>query len=158
MRFFKFFASATLGLTAFLLLALAMPAQAQHPAYLHALSNLRQARALLQTDSRPGFREEKNRALDEIDRAIQEVRRAVREEGRESRWSPPPATQGDPDRPLRSAMTLLDEAHGDVARGVDTSDYRGLQDRALRHIDEARRFLGHALHSGDRGRDRDRRY
>ena len=162
MRFFKFLASATLGLTAFLLLALAMPAQAQHPAYLHALSNLRQARALLQTDSRPGFREEKNRALDEIDRAIREVRMAVREEGRDSRWSPPPATQGDPDRPLRSAMTLLDEAHGDVARGVDTSDYRGLQDRALRHIDEARRSLGRALHFGDRdrdrGRDRDRRY
>ena len=156
MRFFKSLASVALGLAAFLLLALAMPAQAQHPAYLHALSNLRQARALLQTDTRPGFREEKNRAMDEIDRAIQEVRRAVREEGRESRWTPPPATQGDPDRPLRSAMTLLDEAHGDVARGVDTSDYRGLQDRALRHIDEARRSLGHALHSV--GRDRDRRY
>jgi hypothetical protein len=55
-------------------------------------------------------------------------------------------------------MTLLDEAHGDVSRGVDTADYRGLQDRALRHIDEARRFLGHALHSveRDRGRDRER--
>ena len=156
MRFFKSLASVAFGLSAFLLLALAVPAQAQHPAYMHALSNLRQARALLQTDSRSGFREEKNRAMDEIDRAIQEVRRAVREEGRESRWTPPPATQGDPDRPLRSAMTLLDEAHGDVARGVDTSDYRGLQNRALRHIDEARRALGHAMHSV--GRDRDRRY
>ena len=156
MRFFKSLASVAFGLSAFLLLALAVPAQAQHPAYMHALSNLRQARALLQTDSRSGFREEKNRAMDEIDRAIQEVRRAVREEGRESRWTPPPATQGDPDRSLRSAMTLLDEAHGDVARGVDTSDYRGLQDRALRHIDEARRALGHAMHSV--GRDRDRRY
>ena len=156
MRFFKSLASVTFGLSAFLLLALAVPAQAQHPAYMHALSNLRQARALLQTDSRSGFREEKNRAMDEIDRAIQEVRRAVREEGRESRWTPPPATQGDPDRPLRSAMTLLDEAHGDVARGVDTSDYRGLQNRALRHIDEARRAHGHAMHSV--GRDRDRRY
>ena len=154
MRFFKSLASVAFGLSAFLLLALAVPAQAQHPAYMHALSNLRQARALLQTDSRSGFREEKNRAMDEIDRAIQEVRRAVREEGRESRWTPPPATQGDPDRPLRSAMTLLDEAHGDVARGVDTSDYRGLQNRALRHIDEARRALGHAVHSGERYRGR----
>ena len=154
MRFFKTLASAALGLTAFTLLALAVPAQAQHPGYLHALSNLRQARALLQSDNRSGMREERSRALDEIDRAIQEVRRAVREEGRESRWTPPPATQGDPARPLRSAMTLLDEAHRDVARGVDTSDYRGLQDRALRHIDEAQRSLGRALRSGPRYGDR----
>jgi len=66
----------------------------------------------------------------------------------------PSRDQGDPDRPLRSAMTLLDEAHRDVARGVDTSDYRGLQDRALRHIDEAQRSLGRALRSGPRYGDR----
>jgi hypothetical protein len=70
MRFFKTLASAALGLTAFTLLALAVPAQAQHPGYLHALSNLRQARALLQSDNRSGMREERSRALDEIDRAI----------------------------------------------------------------------------------------
>ena len=154
MRLIKPLASIALGLSAFLLLALAVPAQAQHPGYMHALSNLRQARALLETDHRSGYREERDRALDEIDRAIQEVRAAVHEEGRSTKWMPPPATQGDPDRPMRSAMTLLDEAHGDVARGVDTADYRGLQDRALRHIDEARRTLGHAMHSGERYGDR----
>jgi hypothetical protein len=150
MRFFKSLATAALGLTAFLLLAHATPAQAQHPAYLHALSNLRQARALLETDNRPGMREERNRAMEEIDRAIDEVKAAVHEEGRSTRLTPPPATQGDPDRPLRSAKTLLDEAHGDVARGVDEAGHRGLQDRALRHIDEARRHLDRALHPLER--------
>jgi len=159
MRFLKLLASA-FGLTAFLLFALATPAQAEHPGYLHALSNLRQARALLQPDNRPGRGEARDRAIDEIDKAIQEVKRAVREEGRDSRWAPPPATQGDPDRPMRSALGLLDEARSDVARGIDESTFQGLQERALHHIDEARRAVDHAMHGGehDRDRDRDRRY
>jgi hypothetical protein len=155
MRFLKLFASA-FGLTAFLLFALATPARAEHPSYLHALSNLRQARALLQTDNRPGQAGARDRAIEEIDKAIQEVKRAVREEGRESRWTPPPATQGDPDRPMRSALGLLDDAHSDVARGVDESTFQGLQERALRHIDEARHALDHAIHGGEH--ERDRRY
>jgi hypothetical protein len=162
MRFVKPLASAAISLLTFAFFAIGTPAQAEHPAYLHALSNLRQARALLDTDNRPGFREERNRAIDEIESAIREVRQAVREEGREARFTPPPATPGDPERPMRSALQLLDEANRDVARGEDERDHRGLQERALRHIDEARHSLRHAMHmvegDHDRDRDRDRRY
>lgn len=148
MRFLKTVGSA-LGLTAFLLFALATPARAEHPAYLHALSNLRQARALLQTDNRPGRVEARNHAIEEIDKAIQEVKRAVHEEGKDTRWAPPPAAQGDPDRPLRSALGLLNDAHSDVAHGVDESTFQGLQERALHHIDEAIHAVDHAIHGGE---------
>ena len=161
MRSIKSLATAGFGLLAFLLFALGTPALAQRPHYLHALSNLREARELLQTDNRPGFIGERDRAIGEIDRAIDEVKAAVRDEGRNPHRMPPPAG-GDPNRPLRSALTLLNEAREDLASGVDETGHQGLQMRALRHIDEARRALDHAMHmmerGGDRDRDRDRRY
>ena len=91
MRSIKSLATAGFGLLAFLLFALGTPALAQHPHYLHALANLREARELLQTDNRPGFIGERDRAIGEIDRAIDEVRAAVRDEGRNPHHMPPPA-------------------------------------------------------------------
>jgi hypothetical protein len=150
MRMFKTLTTAAVGLSAFLLFALGTPAQAQRPHYLHALSNLREARELLQTDTRPGFIRARDHAIEEIDRAIHEVSEAVREEGRNPHHTPPPAG-GDPNRPMRSALTLLDEARRDIASGTDESGHRGLQMRALRHVDEARQALEHALHGMERG-------
>lgn len=156
MRIFKNLSTAVLGLSAFLLFALGAQAQAPRPHYLHALSNLRQARAVLQSDDRPGFIGERDHAIGEIDRAIDEVKAAVRDEGRSPHFTPPPATSGDPNRPLRTALDLLDEAHRDIAGGIDEAGHEGLQMRALRHIDEARHALDHAIHSMER--ERDRRY
>ncbi|MGO9317780.1 MAG: hypothetical protein ACLPXT_14045 [Terracidiphilus sp.] len=149
MRIFKTLATAVLGLSAFLLFALGTPAQAQRPHYLHALSNLREARELLQTDTRPGFIGARDRAIEEIERAIHEVSEAVRDEGRNPHHTPPPAG-GDPNRPMRSALNLLDEARGDIATGTDESGHQGLQMRALHHVDEAREILRHALHEMER--------
>jgi len=150
MRMIKKLTSAVFGLSAFLLFALGTPAQAQHPRYLHALSNLREARELLQMDTRPGFIGARDRAIEEIERAIHEVSEAVREEGRNPHRTPPPAG-GDPNRPLRSALTLLDEARGDIAAGTDETGHRGLQERSLHHVDEAREALRHALHELEGG-------
>jgi hypothetical protein len=142
---FKTLATFVLGLPVFLLFALGTPAQAQPPHYLHALSNLREARELLQTDARPGFFGARDRAIEEIDRAIHEVSEAVRDEGRNPHHTPPPAG-GDPNRPMRSALALLDDARRDIASGADETGHRGLQERALRHVDEARHILEHAMH------------
>jgi len=154
MRMFKSLATAILGLSAFLLFALGTPAQAQRPHYLHALSDLREARELLQTDHRPGFAGARDHAIEEIERAIEEVKAAVRDEGGNPHHTPPPQSGGDPNRPLRSALTLLNEAHRDIAIGTDETGHRGLQERALRHVDEARQSLEHALH----GMERERHY
>jgi hypothetical protein len=154
---FKQLTAAAFGLSAFLLFALGTPAQAQRPHYLHALSNLREARELLQTDTRPGFTGARDRAIGEIERAIHEVSEAVREEGRNPHHTPP-ASGGDPNRPMRSALALLDEARRDIASGADETGHRGLQMRALRHVDEARQALEHAMHGMDRGGYRDHRH
>jgi hypothetical protein len=149
MRAVKTFAAMAFALL-LSLFVLATPAQAQQPHYGHALSNLRQARALLDQDTRPGFREEKDRAIDEIERAIREVKEAMHEEGRDTHFTPPPATGGDPERPMRSALTLLDEAADDMTRGEAPPGLREMQERTLRHINEARRALNHALHQVER--------
>jgi hypothetical protein len=156
MRMFKTLAKAVFGLSAFLLFALGTPAQAQRPHYLHALSNLREARELLQSENRPGFSGARDRAIEEIERAIHEVSEAVRDEGRNPHHTPP-ASGGDPNRPMRSALALLDDARRDIASGSDETGHRGLQMRALRHIDEARQALEHAMHGMERDRDH-RRY
>jgi len=149
MRMLKKLTTAVFGLSAFLLFALGMPAQAQHPRYLHALSNLREARELLQTDTRPGFIGARDRAIEEIDRAIHEVSVAVRDEGRNPHHTPPPAG-GDPNRPMRSALALLDDARRDIESGTDETGHAGLQMRSLHHVDEARQALEHAMHGMER--------
>ncbi len=150
MRMSKTITTAAFGLSAFLLFALGTPAQAQRPHYLHALSDLREARELLQTDHRPGFVGARDHAIEEIDRAIEEVKAAVRDEGMNPHHTPPPQSGGDPNRPLRSALTLLNEARGDIAEGTDETGHRGLQERALHHINEAREALEHSLHGMER--------
>ena len=58
--------------------------------------------------------------------------------------------EGDPNRPMRSALGLLDEARGDIAAGTDETGHVGLQMRALHHVDEAREILRHAMHEMER--------
>jgi hypothetical protein len=151
MRKFKSISAIAFGLLAFLIFALGTQAQAERPHYLHALSNLRQARALLQSDRRPEFGFERNHAIEEIDFAIKDVKAAARDEGKDAQFTPPPATEGDPYRPMRSAIALLDDARRDVAAGLDAPEDRDLQFRTLKHIDEAHHALDHAMHGMDRG-------
>jgi len=146
MRMFKRVTTAVLGLSAFLLFALATPAQAQRPPYLHALADLREARAQLLTVRSPGFASVRDHALAEIAEAIREVDAAVENEGRNPYQTPPAGTGGVDDRPMRQAVVLLNKARGDIAAGTDDTGHRGLQMRALRHVDAALDILQHALH------------
>jgi len=146
MRVFKSLTALVFALMALLLLAPATPAHAKEPAYLHALSDLRTARAWIESDHRHEFGDERHHATDEIDHAIDEVKKAARDDGKDTHFTPPPQSGGDPWTPLRSARKLLDEAHRDIADGVDRPENRGLQDRALRHIDEAHHTLDMLIH------------
>ncbi len=146
MRVFKTSTLAVLGLSAFLLLTLATPAFAQRPAYLHALSDLREARAALQSASNPAFAGVRDRALSEIADAIRELDAAVSAEGRNPHQTPPPAYAGSDDRPMRQALVLLNKARGDVAAGTDDTGHQGLQRRALGHIENALDILNRSLH------------
>jgi hypothetical protein len=141
MRTFRSLSVSAFVLLAILFLAPAMQAHAQMPAYLHAISDLRTARAWLQQDSRPQIAPSRNHAIEEISKAIDDMKRAAARDGKDLDQVPPPHNGGDPNAPAHTAMRLLDEAYNDVARGADAPQNQGLQARSLRHIDMARAAL-----------------
>jgi hypothetical protein len=129
------------------LLALSAPAtmQAQqvpgpHPAYLHALSDLRAARHYLHDGWAWGpVRHDDDAAIGQIDAAINEIKIAAIDDGK---------GVNDPfpiDRGLsRKANELLAAAHHDLDRAEDVPQARGLRNRALMHIDQAHQIVDNA--------------
>jgi hypothetical protein len=118
----------------------------RHPAYLHALTDLRHARAHLDKLT-PNDRidNEEQHAIDEIDKAIGEIKHASIDDGKNLNDHPSvDAHLGHRGRYHR-ALELLDKAHNDIAREEDDPSVRGLRDRALRHIDEAHRIVDHLI-------------
>jgi hypothetical protein len=128
------------GLLVFLALPFAANADlpGKHPAYLHALGDLRTARWMI--EHRPGdaaVSEHEDMAIMEIDKAIGEIKHAAIDDGKDIHDHPPMDVA--PDRPgrLHKALELLRKVHSDVAREEDDPATRGLRDRAVGHIDAA---------------------
>src|SRR5579871_435386 len=118
----------------------------KHPAYLHALSELRHARANLDRLT-PSDRidDEEQRAIAEIDRAIAEIKHASVDDGKDLNDHPPiDAHLGHRGRYHR-ALELLDKARNDIAREEDDSWARGLRNRAIEHIEGAHRIVDHLI-------------
>ena len=110
----------------------------KHPHYLHALSDLRAARWML--EHRPGdaaVSGQEDVAITEIDAAIGEIKRAAIDDGKDIHDHP--KVDGPNDRPgrLHKALELLRETHEDVAREEDDPMTRGLRNRAVGHVDGA---------------------
>jgi len=117
-----------------------------HPAYLHALTDLRHARAHLEPMI-PNARVERaeQRAIAEIDAAIREIKEAAIDDGKPLSDHPPVDAQwGRTDR-LNRAMELLDRARKDINQHESDGYARGLKRRALHHIDEAQGSVRHAI-------------
>jgi hypothetical protein len=145
MRILRPLTVAASALLMLLFLSHSTPAQAQFPAYLHAISDLRTARAYLEMDRREPSAGHRHHAIEEIDKAIDEMKKAAIDDGKNPWQAPPPQSGGDPGAPIHSALQLLDEAHTDVGQGADSPENRGLQIRSLKHIDEARNALHHII-------------
>ncbi len=122
----------------------AMPlaiAQAQypgaHPRYLHALSDLRAARWLI--ENRPGdaavsFHE--SVAIDQIEHAVHALKEAAIDDGRDIHDHPPVDVPVGPGR-LHRAAELLRGARADLSIEEDNPEARRLRHRAFEHIDRA---------------------
>lgn len=117
-----------------------------HPAYAHAMSDLRAARWAL--EHRPGDASVSGMedvAITEIDRALDEARRAAWENGQNPNARPPvDANLNRPGR-LHQADQLLRRAHDDIAREEDNPQARGLRDGVVAHIDAAIRATDRAI-------------
>lgn len=134
-------------LMAALLLPFAAVAQ-DHPHYLHALQDLRYARALLERgqgwDWGPAAADQQ-RATNEIQAAIEEVRHAAMDDGRNPDNHPPIDVHWAAHDRLRRAMEALDRARDSISREEINPAARDQRNRAYHHIDEARRALHHAM-------------
>jgi hypothetical protein len=116
-----------------------------HPAYLHALSDLRMARAFLSEGwGWNAVRREDDHAVAEIDAAIREIKHAAIDDGKDLRdHQPIDGHLGWHDR-FAKANELLARAHHDLEHAEDVPESRGLRDRAIMHIDEAHRTVDEA--------------
>ena len=125
----------------------------QHPAYLHALEDLRAARWLIV--HRPGdarVTADEDVALARIDETIDDIRRAAFNDGKDLDDHPRPDQTTIPTGRLHQADDLLRKARADIAREEDNGAVRGLRDRAVHRLDEAIRATDRAIHDALDGR------
>ena len=125
----------------------------RHPAYLHALTDLRAARWNL--EHRPGdaaVSAQEDVAIVETDRAIREAKVAAIEDGKNIEDHPPEDAHLDRPGRLHHALELLDKAKNDVARGEDNPEARNLRNRVVEHVDLAIEATRHAIHDVEQGR------
>ena len=120
-------------------------AQGRHPAYLHALSDLRDARAHLQRPDGGHLRHEEDDAIHEINSAIDEIKKAAIDDGKDINDHVPVDSRLDWPGRLHRALELLNKAHEDIAREEDNQFAQGLQERALGHIDKAHHHVKEAI-------------
>ena len=116
-----------------------------HPAYLHALTDLRTARAHLQRPDGGELHEQEREAVHEIDKAIDEIKKASIDDGKNIDQHEPVDAHLPWSGHLHQSRDLLDKAHHDVAQEEDNPETRGLQARVLQHIDRAHHHVDEAL-------------
>jgi hypothetical protein len=121
---------------------------AGHPAYLHALSDLRTARAFLQKPAGFEMKWDENQAIREIDGAIREIKSAAIDDGKPLEDHPAVDVPEYGGR-LHKVMELLDKSRGDINEHEDNAWARGVKGRALRHIDAAKAFVKTGMDMAD---------
>lgn len=125
----------------------------QHPGYLHALTDLRDAHWNL--EHRPGDAAVSSRedvAITEIDAALGEIKKAARKDEKNLHDHPHEDANIDHPGRLHHALELLKKAHYDLSGEEDNPEARGLKNRSLEHIDHAIEATRHAIHDVEKGR------
>jgi hypothetical protein len=118
-----------------------------HPYYLHALSDLRAARWMI--EHRPG---DWQRTVDEIeavkriDQAIDEIKKAAIDDHKDIMDHPKVDEHPDHVGRLHDALDFLRKARKDISHDEDNGFAQGLQARAYMHIDKAIDAVKRAIH------------
>jgi hypothetical protein len=114
------------------------PPPMHHPAYLHALSDLRAARWLI--EHRPGDwtqTADEQEAVRQIDAGIGEIKQAALNDGKNLSDHPPVDERSDHRGRIHEAIDFLKKARADIAGEEDNGFANGLRGRAISHIDAA---------------------
>jgi hypothetical protein len=130
------------GLASILPAAVGADQPGPHPHYLHALSDLRAARANI--EHRGGdaqMKWDEHTAINEINAAIRDIKAASIDDGKNLDWHPPIDTSLNRSGRLHHGLELLHAAHDDVKQEESNDFAHGLRDRTLKHIDKAAHFV-----------------
>jgi len=122
----------------------------KHPYYLHALRDLRTARWML--EHRPGdaaVSGQEDVAIQQIDYTINDIKRASIDDGKDIHDLPNVDVPNDNPGRLHKAVEILKKVHSDVRQEEDDPSARGLQHRALVHINAALRASNRALYDAE---------
>jgi hypothetical protein len=107
-----------------------------HPSYLHAASNLRHARQLLERPDAPNVAGPEQAAIREIDAAIYEIKQAARDD-----WKPADLPSVSVHLDLRGrmheALKEMEKAQREINKEEDDRAARGLRNRASMHLNQA---------------------
>jgi hypothetical protein len=123
----------------------------KHPHYLHALSDLRTARFLI--EHRPGDAKvsgDEDVAITRVDETINEIKKASIDDGKNLHDHPPIDEKLDRRGRLRRADELLKKAHSDIGLEEDDPMTKGLRARAEHHLDEAIRATHNAIEAAEK--------
>lgn len=129
------------------------PAQA-HPAYLHAISDLRYARALLAKPARPDVKWDEQNAVKEIDAALKEIREAAIDDAKPMDDHPPIDIALKHRDRLKQSEELLRKAANDIDEKEQNEWAKGLRARANGHIRNAE----HAVHEAIEDRKENKKH
>jgi hypothetical protein len=121
------------------------PMPAIHPGYLHAISDLRYARALLWREDWRDVMRDQRAAIDEIDRAIDEAKRAAIDDGKNLNDHPPVDARLGWEGRFRQVMQLLDSAQRDLSYEEDSRRAGAWRAASLGHVQRAREFVARAM-------------
>ena len=119
-----------------------------HPYYLHALSDLRAARWMI--EHRPGNwvqTQDEIAAVNRIDAAIGEIKKASIEDGKNLEDHPHVDEAVDHPGRVHAALDYLRKARKDISHDEDNMFAQGLQARAYGHIDGAIDAVKRAIHA-----------
>jgi hypothetical protein len=121
------------------------PVAYEQPHYLHALSDLRFARWLLNRPDEYNVAREQYHAIEEIDRALGEIKRASIDDGQPPDAHPPIDARLDQRGRLFRARELIVAARRDLAVAEGNPAAAGWRDAALRNVDDAHRSVDRAI-------------
>jgi len=129
----------------------AAPVAKVHPSYLHALSDLRNARSNLERHGGdPQMKWDEHRAIEAIDHALGEIKRAAIDDGKN--LDDHPAIDAHEPRAgrLHRAVAALQAARKDVSEEEDNGFANGLRAHGLHDIDEALHLVDDGIAEAER--------
>jgi len=114
------------------------PAPEHHPAYLHALSDLRAARWLVEHRTGDWAQSvDEVESVRQIDAAINDIKQAAIDDGKNLNDHPPVDERPDHRGRIHAAIDYMKKARGDLEHEEDNLGAKSPRFHAIGHIDEA---------------------